>query len=160
MTPQSAFEPWSETRTAEIAAARAEEAGALLPLLQDLQTVFGHIPDAAVPIVAHALNLSRAEVHGVLTFYHDFRRSPPGRRILKVCRAEACQARGAREAIRKIEAELETRLGDTAADGSVTLEEAYCLGLCASGPAALLDARPVARLQGDRLKRLIDEVRG
>jgi formate dehydrogenase subunit gamma len=159
MTTSIAFEPWSETRAAEIVA-RARAPGALLPLLQDLQSVFGHIPDGAVRIVAHALNLSRAEVHGVLTFYHDFRRSPPGRRILKVCRAEACQARGAREAIGKLETELQTRLGETADDGSVTLEEAYCLGLCASGPAALLDARPIARLQGDRLRRLIDEVRG
>jgi formate dehydrogenase subunit gamma len=159
MTNPAAFEPWSETRAADVAAARAHELGALIPILQDMQSVFGHVPDAAAPIVAHALNLSRAEVHGVLTFYGDFRRSPPGRHVLKICRAEACQARGAREAIRRIETELQTRLGDTSEDGSVTLEAAYCLGLCASGPAALLDARPLARLRGDRLRHLIDEVR-
>jgi formate dehydrogenase subunit gamma len=160
MTTPAAYEPWSATRAAEIAAAHAGRPGALLPLLQELQVVFGHVPETAVPVVAHALNLSRAEVHGVLTFYHDFRRSPPGRRILKVCRAEACQARGAREAIGEIEARLQTRLGETAEDGGVTLEEAYCLGLCASGPAALIDGRPVARLTGERLERLISEVGG
>jgi formate dehydrogenase subunit gamma len=159
MTENAPFEPWSTARTAEIAAAYVGVPGGLLPLLQDLQRHFGHIPDPAVPIVADALNLSRAEVHGVLTFYHDFRRAPPGRRILKVCRAEACQARGAAHAIETIERELSLRLGETAEDGSVTLDAAYCLGLCASGPAALLDDRPVARLSGARLQSLLDRMR-
>jgi formate dehydrogenase subunit gamma len=159
MTEHLPPEPWSGARTTEIAAAYVGVPGGLLPLLQDLQRHFGYIPDGAGPIVADALNLSRAEVHGVLTFYHDFRRSPPGRRILKVCRAEACQARGASHAIEAIERGLSLRLGETARDGSVTVDAAYCLGLCASGPAALLDDRPVARLTGTRLQRLIDQVR-
>jgi formate dehydrogenase subunit gamma len=159
MTEPSSFEPWSGARVAEICAAYVGVPGGLIPLLHDLQRSFGHVPDAAVPIAAEALNLSRAEVHGVLTFYHDFRRAPPGRHVLKVCRAEACQARGARDAIEVMESELGLRLGETAQDGSVTLVEAYCLGLCASGPAALLDDRPVARLTGERLQRLLEQVR-
>lgn len=159
MTEPSPFEPWSDARAAEVCAAYVGIPGGLLPLLHELQRTFGYIPDAAVPIAADALNLSRAEVHGVLTFYHDFRRTPPGRHILKVCRAEACQARGARHAIDAIERGLNLRLGETAQDGGVTLNEAYCLGLCASGPAALLNDRPVARLTGETLQRLLDQVR-
>lgn len=159
MTEPVTFEPWSGARAAEIATAYVSIPGGLLPLLHDLQRHFGCVPDEAVPIVAEALNLSRAEVHGVLTFYHDFRRTPPGRHILKICRAEACQARGASQTIASIERGLSLTLGETAGDGSVTLNAVYCLGLCAIGPAALLDDRPVARLTGARLQRLIDEVR-
>jgi formate dehydrogenase subunit gamma len=146
---------WNPETAAEIAAAHAGREGALLPLLHELQATFGCIPDAAVPVVAKALNLSRAEVHGAVTFYHDFRRKPAGRRVLKLCRAEACQARGGDAAAARVEAALGVAMGETSADGQVTLEPVYCLGLCASGPAALLDGEPVARLSGDRLERLI-----
>jgi formate dehydrogenase subunit gamma len=92
----SDYERWSPDRAAEIIAPHRTRPGALLPMLHALQETFGHVPDAAVPIVAETLNLSRADVHGVLTFYHDFRRELAGRRVLKLCQAEACQARGAR----------------------------------------------------------------
>lgn len=159
MTARTPLPLWSDIRAAEIASAHARTPGGLLPLLQELQATFGYVADSGVPIIAQALNLSRAEVHGVLTFYHDFRRAPPGRHVLKVCRAEACQARGAQATLEAIEHRLQIRFGETASDGSVTLDEAYCLGLCASGPAALIDERPVARLHGPRLERLLDEVR-
>jgi formate dehydrogenase subunit gamma len=146
---------WNPEIAAEIAAAHAGREGALLPLLHELQATFGCVPDAAVPVVAKALNLSRAEVHGAVTFYHDFRRKPAGRRVLKLCGAEACQARGGDAAAARVEAALGVAMGETRADGQVTLELVYCLGLCASGPAALLDGEPVARLSGDRLERLI-----
>jgi formate dehydrogenase subunit gamma len=158
MTALSPTTPWSDARAAEIAAAHADRLGGLLPLLQELQATFGFIADRAVPIVAQALNLSRAEVHGVLTFYHDFRRAPPGCHVLKVCLAEACRARGAEETVQVLEQALQVNIGETSPSGQATLETAYCLGLCASGPALLLDGRPVGRLVGTRLEKLIAEV--
>lgn len=130
----------------------------LIEILHVLQGELGWIPDEAVPLLAEALNLSRAEVYGVLTFYHDFRRSPPGRHVVKLCQAEACQARGSRELTVFAEALLDTRLGQTRADGAVTLEPIYCLGLCASGPAALIDGKPVARLDAAGLARRLEGV--
>jgi formate dehydrogenase subunit gamma len=122
-----------------------------------LQAAFGHVPDAAVPLVASALNLSRAEVHGCLTFYHDFRRAPAGRHVVKLCRAEACQAVGAD----RLHAELLTGLGitwhETTADGRMTVEPVFCLGLCACGPAALVDDVPLARLTVASLDAAIAE---
>ncbi len=132
--------------------------GALLPLLHALQETLGYVPEAAVPHVAQALNLSRAEVHGVLTFYHDFRSAPAGTHTIKICRAEACQARGG-QAIEAAAAErLGTAMGSTRSDGHVTLEPVYCLGLCATGPNALVDGRPVSRLDGARLERIAKEI--
>ncbi|MFI4935441.1 MAG: formate dehydrogenase subunit gamma [Caulobacterales bacterium] len=150
---------WSEARAAEIIAAHADRPGALLPILQALQAEFGWISDEAAALAAERLNLSRAEVHGALTFYHDFRRAPAGRHVLKLCRAEACQARGGRQVEARTRAALGVGIGETTSDGAVTLEAVYCLGLCASGPAALLDERPVARLAGERLERLLAEAR-
>lgn len=138
--------PWSAEEAFEIVCAHADQEGALLPVLHALQHAFGHVPDAAVPIVSGALNLSRADVHGVLTFYHDFRRAPAGRRVLKICRAEACQARGGDQVAERCEAELGVRIGETTPDGQVTFEAIYCLGLCASGPAAMLDGGLIGRL--------------
>lgn len=133
--------------------------GALLPILHAVQGAVGYIPDGAVPMIAEGLNLSRAEVHGVLTFYVDFRRSKPGRRIVKLCRAEACQARGGGHAFEAaVEARLGVRLGETRRDGEVTLEGVYCLGLCGIGPAALVDGRPVALMSGAGVERLAEEV--
>jgi formate dehydrogenase subunit gamma len=158
MTARTPPQPWSDARAAEIAAAHADTPGGLLPLLQEFQATFGFIADSAVPLIAQALNLSRAEVHGVLTFYHDFRRAPPGRHILKVCLAEACRARGAESTLQVLEQALQAHIGETSPNGQATLEPAYCLGLCASGPALLLDDHPVARLVGTRLEKLIVEV--
>jgi formate dehydrogenase subunit gamma len=150
-------EVWSVSRAEEIVSGHPARQDALIPILHDLQSVFGHVPDAAVPIIAEALNLSRAEVHGVLTFYHDFRREPAGRRVVKVCRAEACQAMGGREAARFLLAALGVDWGGTTADGAVTVEEAYCLGLCAVAPAALVDGEPHGRLDG---MSLVEAARG
>ena len=137
---------WDGALGRRIIAEQAGLEGAMLPILHALQEEFGCVPHEAVPLVADALNLSRAEVHGVVSFYHDFRARPPGRHVLKLCRAEACQAMGAEA----LSAGLMRRLGvewhGTTADGSLTLEPAFCLGLCACAPAALLDGEPLARL--------------
>ncbi|HWW63465.1 MAG TPA: formate dehydrogenase subunit gamma [Sphingomonadaceae bacterium] len=135
-----------------------DERGALLPLLHAVQDAVGYVPDAAVPMIAKALNVTRAEVHGVITFYHDYRRAPAGRHIVKICRAEACQSRGG-AAIETAAAErLGTPMGTTRADGRVTLEPVYCLGLCAIGPNAMVDGRPVAKVDAAALDRIASEV--
>jgi formate dehydrogenase subunit gamma len=149
---------WKPELASEIIASHAGREGALLPILHDLQHTFGWVPDDAVPLVALALNLSRAEVHGVLTFYHDYRRQPAGRHVVKLCQAEACQARGSRALTAHAEGRLGVSLGETTPDGQVTLEPIYCLGLCASGPAALIDGRPVARLSPNRIDKLLESV--
>ena len=133
--------------------------GALLPLLHDIQHAIGYVPPESIPDIAAALNLSQAETHGVITFYTDFRTTPPARTVVKFCMAEACQARGAEAAAEQLCGALKLSMGETSADGRVSLEPAYCLGLCASGPAALVDERPLARLEGARLDRLIATVR-
>jgi formate dehydrogenase subunit gamma len=152
------YEPWSRERAAEIIGRRREEEGAALPILHDLQEAFGCVPEAAVPMLAEALNRSRAEIHGVVTFYHDFRREPPGRHVLKLCRAEACQAMGSDRLAARAEAALGVALGATTEDGRVTLEATYCLGLCALSPSATLDGRVVGRLDEKRLDALLAEV--
>lgn len=141
-------EAWSVARAEAIISGHPARQDALLPILHDLQAAFGHVPDVVVPVIAQALNLSRAEVHGVLTFYHDFRREPVGARVVKVCRAEACQAIGGREAARFLLGSLGVDWGGTTADGAVTVEAVYCLGLCAVAPAALIDGEPRGRLDG------------
>ena len=131
---------------------------ALLPLLHALQDVFGYIDDALVPHVAEALNLSRADVHGVVTFYHDFRRHPAGRHVVRLCRAESCQARGAAAIERAAVDRLGVAMGATSGDGRVSLEPVYCLGLCAIGPNALVDGVPVSRIDGAALDRIVAKV--
>ncbi|WP_082364228.1 formate dehydrogenase subunit gamma [Rhodopseudomonas sp. AAP120] len=150
-------EAWEPTRAGEIIAALAHKEGPMLVILHALQEAFGYVPEAAVPMVAQALNLSRAEVHGVVSFYPDFRREPPGRHVLKLCRAEACQAAGGDALAVHAETRLGVAFGQTSADGSVTLEPAYCLGLCATAPAAMLNDRVVGRLDTKRLDRLMAE---
>jgi formate dehydrogenase subunit gamma len=132
--------------------------GALLPILHALQEEFGYIDEAAEPLIAAALNRSRAEIHGVVTFYHDFRHAPAGRHVLKLCRAEACQAAGGDRLAERAQARLGIALGETAADGRVTLEPVYCLGLCAVAPSAMVDGRVVGRLDAQRLDALLAEV--
>lgn len=132
--------------------------GLLLPLLHALQAEIGYVPDEAVPHIATALNLSRAEVHGVVTFYHDFRRKPAGAHVVKICRAEACQARGGAVIETLAAQRLGTPMGSTRADGQVTLEAIYCLGLCATGPNALVDGRPISRINAHRLDRIVSEI--
>lgn len=129
----------------------AHRPGALLPLLHDLQAALGHVPPALVPGIARALNRSRAEVHGVISYYHHFRSAPAGRHVVQLCRAEACQANGAEALALAAQALLDCPLHATRADGAVTLEPVYCLGLCATGPAVQIDGRLHARMTPERL---------
>lgn len=132
--------------------------GPLLPILHAVQHALGYVPDDALPIIAAELNLSRAEVHGVVTFYHDFRTHPPGAHIVKLCRAEACQSRGGDALVSRAEAHLGVACGHTTPDGRVTLEPVFCLGLCASGPSAMVNGRVVGRLTPARLDDVMKEV--
>jgi formate dehydrogenase subunit gamma len=131
--------------------------GPLLPILHSIQEEFGYMDEAAEPLIAQALNITRAEVHGVVTFYHDFRSEPAGRHVLKLCRAEACQSAGGDSLALQAETRLGVRMGATAPDGSVTLEPVYCLGLCATAPSAMLNGRVVGRLNRSRLDALLAE---
>ncbi len=132
-------------RIAEILEAHQGLEGPLLPILHAVQEAFGYIPEAAVPQIAKALMLSKAEVHGVVSFYHDFRSAPAGRHVLKLCRAEACQTMGADAVAERIKQALGIGWHETTPDGRVTLEPVFCLGLCACGPAAMVDGRLVGR---------------
>jgi formate dehydrogenase subunit gamma len=151
------YESWDERRAAEIIAKNAEHEGPTLVILQALQEAFGYVPEPAILMVASALNLSRAEVYGIFTFYHDLRKEPAGRHVLKLCRAEACQAAGGDALAARAEAKLGIALGHTTADERVTLEPIYCLGLCATAPSAMLDGRVVGRLDEKRLDALVAE---
>lgn len=147
----TAFELWSEARGRAVIAPLAGLNGAVLPMLHAVQDVFGHVPREAVALIAATLNLSRAEVHGAMTFYHDFRVRPPARRVVKICRAESCQARGGEAVARALLAELGLGWGGATADGAIGVEQVYCLGLCAVSPAALIDEHPFGRLTPERL---------
>ena len=151
------YELWSEERAQAIIEAQAGREGAMLPILHDLQAAFGCVPTEAVPLVAHALNVTRAEVHGVVTFYHDYRRRAPGRHILRLCRAEACQALGCETVADHVRERLNIGWHETTSDGAVTLEPVFCLGLCAIGPAALLDGEPLARLNPARIDAVLEQ---
>ncbi len=142
----------------EVLARHSGREGPLLPILHDLQEELGHVPAEALPVIARHLNLSRAEVHGVVTFYHDFREKPAGRHVLKVCRAEACQSMGSEELASRLEALLGMRFGQTSVDGSITLEAVYCLGLCACAPAAMLDGRVIARIDAQKTSEIVAAV--
>ncbi|ODT99956.1 MAG: formate dehydrogenase subunit gamma [Pseudonocardia sp. SCN 72-86] len=133
--------------------------GALLPILHALQEELGHVPPSAVPVLADRLNLSTAEVHGVVTFYRDFRTTPPGRVTVRVCRAEACQAVGGEALMEHAAASLGVERGGTTADGAVTLDEVFCLGNCALGPAVQVGDRLHGRVTPARLDALIGQSR-
>ena len=132
--------------------------GALLPILHAVQTQCGHVPQSAIPLIADALNISRAEVHGVISFYHDFRAEPAGQHVLKICRAEACQAIGAEQLANDILAELGIDWSQTTEDGSLTVEPVYCLGLCANGPSIMLDDRVFARANRAKIEALLSRI--
>lgn len=138
--------PWSATRAKDIILGHLHLEGAALPILHALQAEFGYVPSEAVPMVAEALNVSRAEMHGIVSFYHDFRTQPVQGREVRLCRAEACQARGGDALAHHAEREYRS---------FATIEPAYCLGLCASGPAAMIDGEPRARLSPAKLDALL-----
>lgn len=137
-------------------AAHRDQPGGLLPLLHAIQDRLGHVPASAVEPIARAMNRSRAEVHGVLTYYHHFRRTPPGRHVIQVCRAEACQSCGADSLMAAAERILGCTSHSTRDDGAVSLEPVYCLGLCAQSPAITVDGRLQARMTPERLQALAD----
>jgi formate dehydrogenase subunit gamma len=151
------YEPWNAARGTEIIAEHTYLEGATLVILHALQEAFGYVPEPAIPMIASALNLSRAEVHGVFTFYHDFRHKPAGRHVLKLCRAEACQAAGGDALTARAETKLGIAIGNTTPDERVTLEPIYCLGLCATAPSAMFDGRVVGRLDEARIDALVAE---
>jgi formate dehydrogenase subunit gamma len=132
--------------------------GGLLPALHAVQDALGHVPPEAVPVLAEIFNLSRAEVHGVVSYYHHFRTRPPGRHIVEICRAEACQACGADELLAQAETLLGCASHQTRADGAVSVQPVYCLGLCASSPALRIDDRLHARVTPQRLQALLAPV--
>jgi formate dehydrogenase subunit gamma len=147
-----------EPVVADVVRRFADTPGALLPILHGVQHALGYVPTEAVPRIAAALNLSRAEVHGVVSFYHEFRDTPPGRHTLKICRAESCQAVGAEALVAEATHRAGIELGATSADGQVTVEAIYCLGLCALSPAIMLDDQLHARVTPAQLDALLDAV--
>jgi formate dehydrogenase subunit gamma len=150
----------TETRHARLEAildAHAGREGPLLPILHDVQAAFGCVPAETIPRIADRLNLTRAEVHGVVSFYHDFRDEPAGRVVVKICRAEACKAVGSDALAAAAEARCGVTMGGTAPGGAVTLESVYCLGLCACGPAAMVDGEILGRMDAARLDAALTE---
>jgi formate dehydrogenase subunit gamma len=133
--------------------------GPLLPILHGIQHEFGYVPQETLPVIAEALNLSRAEVHGVVTFYHDYRSHPAGRHVLKLCQAEACQSMGADAVAARVKQLLGIDFHETTKDGAVTLEPVYCLGLCACSPSAMLDGEVIGRLDAGKVDEIVAEVR-
>lgn len=155
----SVSQPWSAERALSIVAEHAQQRGALLPILHALQDTFGCIDEEAIPLLAGALNLSRADVHGVVSFYHDFRRTRPGRHTVKICRAEACQAMGADALLDHVRRRLTVDPHGTTADGVFTVEPVFCLGNCALSPAVMIDGTLHGRVGPERFDALTAELR-
>jgi formate dehydrogenase subunit gamma len=155
----SSFVDWDETRALEIIAGLKDLPGASLPILHALQETFGYIHDDAVALIADALLLSKAEVVGIISFYHDFRREPAGRHTLKVCRAESCQSMGCEALVSHLETSLNAKMGETTADGALTLQTVYCLGNCALSPAVMLDTDLYGRVSTERADGIIARAR-
>ncbi|MBL4917948.1 formate dehydrogenase subunit gamma [Szabonella alba] len=154
--PQLLAEP-TEAQIRDVIAPLQGLEGPLLPMLHALQEHWGYVPQAAAPVICAALNISRAEFHGVVSFYHDFREAPAGRHVLKICRAEACQAMGGTELAGVALDRLGVDWHGTTANGAVTVEPVYCLGLCACAPAAMIDGRVVGRLDAEGMTKLCAE---
>ncbi|TXH93945.1 MAG: formate dehydrogenase subunit gamma [Pseudorhodobacter sp.] len=143
------------SRVGEILNAHKGMEGSLLPILHAIQHEFGFVPQDALPIIAQDLNLSKAEVHGVMSFYHDFRENPAGQHVLKLCRAEACKSVGADRVAAHAQKALGIEWHETTRDGKITLEPVFCLGLCACAPAALVDGKLVGRVDEAKLDGII-----
>jgi formate dehydrogenase subunit gamma len=130
---------------------------ALLEILHDVQHEAGYVPQASLPVIAEALNLSRADVHGVMSFYHDFKSQPQGKVVVTVCRAEACQSMGAFEMIERFLSKRGLKIGETSADGALTVEATYCLGNCALAPAAMINGKMYGRMNSENLETRVAE---
>lgn len=150
---------WDDLLALETITALKDLPGACIPILHALQEEFGYVDERAIPVIADALNLSKAEVVGVLNFYSDFRQSPPGRHVLRLCRAEACQSMGADALVSEVESTLGAKLGETTANNEVTLEQVFCLGNCALSPAAMLDGELLGRLTAPKLLARLEAAR-
>lgn len=148
-----------DAQIGEILDAHQGMEGPLLPILHAIQAAFGHVPQEALPLIAKNLNISRAEVHGVVSFYHDFREASAGRHVVKLCRAEACQSMGADRVAEHAKRALGVDWHGTTPDGAVTLEPVFCLGLCACGPAALIDGRVVGRVDEAHFDALVADMK-
>ena len=146
-------------RSREIVREHKHLEGPLLPILHAIQAEFGYVPEDVKPVIAGELNLSRAEVHGVVTFYHEFRDHPAGQHVLKLCRAEACQSMGSDRVADRVRQMLGIDFHETTQDGAVTLEPVYCLGLCACAPAAMLDGEVYGRVDDHCLSDIVAEAR-
>ena len=151
--------PPEAERAKAICAAHGDKPDALIEILHELQHDLGYVPEVALPAIANALNISRAEVHGVVTFYHDFRRSPPGRHIVQICRAAACPAMQGEDLRNPATASVKTCFGETTADGEVTLQAVYCLGNCALSPAMMVDGNLYGRVDPKRFDAIMAKTR-
>ena len=149
---------WDARLIDEIVASLADKPGALMLVLRAVNDRVGYIPPDAVPAIARGLNVSRAEVHGVISFYHDFRTERPGRKVIRVCRAESCQAMGAVALAEHIQSRLGIEFGQTSADGDFTLEPVYCLGNCACSPAILVGEDLYGRVNPKRFDEIFSDV--
>lgn len=148
---------WNEAEASGIINELKHLEGATLPILHALQENFGYVDKSAVPMIADALNMSKAEIFGAITFYHDFREAPAGKRVVKLCRAEACQAMGCEDLVHHLETEQGVKIDSTSPSGHLTVETVYCLGNCALGPAALIDGALVGRVDIDLLDAVCAE---
>ncbi len=151
MPPAVTHDPVHEAAVAAAVALHGQTQGGLLPALHEIQDRLRFVPNFAIAVMAEIFALSRAEVEGVLSFYHDFRSAPPGRSVVKMCRGEACQALGAVALVADVEQQLSCQLGTTASDGSVTLDAVYCLGNCALAPSAIVDGTLLGRATAQRI---------
>lgn len=150
---------WDKDAALSIVQEKKSLDGALMPILHALNDEFGYVDASVVPVIAEELNLSRAEVHGVLTFYHDFRKDPAGRHVVKICRAEACQSMAGRALEEHIKRHLKIGLGETTPDRKFTFEAVYCLGLCACAPSLMVDGKLHGRVTPEKFDRIIGETR-
>jgi formate dehydrogenase subunit gamma len=149
---------WDRAAVISIVDALKHQRGALMPILRRIQDDLGWVPRDSIPLIAHELNLSRAEVHGVASFYHDFRHEPPGHNIVRICRAESCQAMGAVALADHARQSLGVDFGDTSADGSFSLEAVYCLGNCACSPAVVINGELIGRVTPERFDAAISSL--
>jgi formate dehydrogenase subunit gamma len=145
----------TEVAAIAVCARHGNKPDELLEIFHELQHQLGYVPDATLPIIARALNRSRAEIYGVLTFYHEFKRHPVGKHVVKICRAEACQSMGTDELCRHAEKSLRTKLGDTTPDGLVTIEQVFCLGNCALSPAIMIGEKLYGKVDSKRFDEII-----
>lgn len=149
---------WDRAAVVSIVASLKHQRGALMPILRRIQDDLGWVPPESIPLIAHELNLSRAEVHGVVSFYHDFRHEPPGRNIIRICRAESCQAMGAVALAEHARKRCGVDFGGTSVDGAFTLEAVYCLGNCACSPAVVINGELLGRMTPERFDGAISNL--